>query len=116
MQYTKQQLDEMSDHDIDLAVSRKINAIYQGNGIKSSYFEITIHNGLNSSDLRFNPCESWGAVMPIAEKYEMKLDFNGIDCEVMATEPCCDTYRVLAQSSNKNPRRAICEVFLMMEE
>jgi hypothetical protein len=124
MKYTKEQLDRMDDVQITLAVAKKLGLVGRIVRLEKlerpskewrivEYVEITCTD--NQTRTVFKPCESWDDVMPIAEKYEMKLDINDIYSEVMVTEPCCDTYSVLAESHNSNPRRAICEVFLMMD-
>lgn len=101
MKYTKEQLDEMSDYEIDIAVANK---------------DKIPENALNSIKSRaWSYLGDWNNVMPIAEKYGIDVCFSGALGKISTTY-CLDLpVDNRCESDNKNPRRAICEVFLMME-
>lgn len=109
VQYTKEQLQGMSDIAINLAVGKK----YRGEQMCVLYKNKCAM--MVDSIEAFIPCNDWNDIMPIAERYEMKLNFNGIDCEVWTISVCGDTSPITYFSCNKNPQRVICEVFLMMD-
>lgn len=119
MKYTKEQLDNMTDAEINAKVSQswlpcdyyisEDGVIYLTNvntylGAHGEPEERTEVYG------RFSPCSSWNDVMPILTAYKLIMDWVGDECFisscVMPPHPVC--------SYNENPRRAICEVFLMM--
>jgi hypothetical protein len=104
MNYTQTQINEMSDFDINLAVAKKLGHETKVYANKHSSF-VEIKNEYNSWDC-FEPCTNWNDIMPIAEGYHIEMNpamgFAWHNLGGLVSE-------------NKNPRRAICEVFLMME-
>jgi hypothetical protein len=97
MIYTQEQLNEMSDHEINIAVADK--------------------RGLQlGSNWSYQPTMRWDEVMPIAEKYGIDVT-NSLS--INATNDVADWldeyYIGVLSSSNKNPKRAVCEVFLQLE-
>ena len=106
MKYTKEQLTEMSDLEINLAVAEKLG--YKARVVNDTFVEVKQIN--RTWDwLFFNPCEDWYDVMPIAEKYGIDINFIK-----PANNPLALRFEIA--SNNKNHRRAICEVFLMMDK
>jgi hypothetical protein len=112
MQYTKEQLDNMDDVQIDLAVSKKlglIGGIVRIEQSKKEYIELTDKGGQKRTV--FAPCECWDDVMPIAISEWISFDTHGNGVGKYTAYSYGSTFTAV----NKNPRRAICEVFLMME-
>jgi hypothetical protein len=118
MQYTKEQLDAMGYHDITLAVAKKLGLETKVYTNRHSSF-VEIKNEYNSWDC-FEPCDRWDDVMPIAIE-------NGIGLAQMAngnTRAFCYTAFIdkrgnrvgFLNNDHPNPRRAICEVFLMIQK
>lgn len=99
MKYTREQVEKISDMDINLAVGK----IYRGRRAMMA-----------DSTEAFIPCHNWDDAMQIAKANEMSIEFLGgetgdlsIVCYQGAHSPIC--------VKSLNVRRAICEVFLMME-
>ena len=115
MKYTQEQIDKMSDHEINLAVAKK--NFVRNELIKDHKTHVIVTTvGLGGSN--FNPCKTWNDVMLIAEKYDIGV-YPGSNyayfskCLEMFRGECQESISV--ESTNKNLRRAICEVFLMMD-
>lgn len=107
MVYTEEQLKDCINHGINLAVAKKLKLDFEVRDYQG--LEIVIpEKEDNLDECLFDPCNNWNDVMPIAEKYELQIDLRSNTCY----HPVCDTAYI---STNKNPRRAICEVFLMMD-
>jgi hypothetical protein len=110
MKYTPEDLRKMSDADINLAVARKLYPKYEilAQGIRDVE---DVCLGLPSSYKKklFNPCFNWHQVMGIAEDNKIDVCFPEHGGSL-----CCSKDRYENISENPNPRRAICEVFLMM--
>jgi len=106
-QYTKEQLDAMSDHDITLATAKKLGLETKVYTNRHASF-VEVKNKYNSWDC-FEPCTNWNDVMLIAEKYGISLIYRNVNKMIPMAKFDDSNFQ-----SNKNPRRAICEVFLMM--
>jgi hypothetical protein len=111
MQYTRKQLDKMGCHDVNLAVAKKLGLgtevgrnEYKSGAVIGEFVFVYLKP---NSKVRFEPCTNWNDVMPIAIDNQISIEpyFNSV-WMVRKSK----TY-----SLNQNPRRAICEVFLMME-
>jgi hypothetical protein len=119
MIHTQEQLDLMTDHEVGLAVAKKSGINYREKsrvcpkGIKKSWLEIFIESERYWEI--FNPCEDWNDVMPIAEKYHLSVSFDADGPFVYTVDNIALLNKDHKQANNPNPRRAICEVFLMME-
>ena len=104
--YTKEQLDRRSDHEVSLAVAKKLNLDYQ-------YYSDNANDGfvevLNEEYIWdcFNPYENWNDVMPIAIDNQISIEHHSNTAWVARKGEIF--------SLGVNPKRAICEVFLMME-
>jgi hypothetical protein len=106
----REQLEKMSDHEVNLAVAKKLgldtevgNMRYKGGAMIGEFVFAYLTPTLQ---VRFEPCTNWNDVMPIAidNKIEMLVYYNDVWIARKAK----------IYSLNQNPRRAICEVFLMM--
>jgi hypothetical protein len=115
MQYTKEQLDKMDDVQMDLATAKKLGLVGRIVRIEQSKKEcIELTDKGSQKRTVFSPCSNWNDVMPIAVKHRMVVDTEWPDVRIMDYSGECTD--IIYRSGNKNPRRAICEVFLMMKE
>jgi hypothetical protein len=105
MQYTKEQLGAMSDHDITLATAKKLGLETKVYTNRHASF-VDAKNKHNSWDC-FEPCNRWDDVMPIAIDNQISIEPHYNDVWIVRKGEIF--------SLGVNPRRAICEVFLMME-
>jgi hypothetical protein len=109
MQYTSDQLQTMTDDEVDIAVAKKHGVEYE------TYRDLS--NGGRAYSF-FQPCKNWNDVMVIAEKYDIVV-YAKDGCAIFSK--CLEEFRgecqedIFIESENDNPRRAICEVFLMMD-
>jgi len=110
MQYTKKQLDRMDDVQLTLAVAKKLGLKTQVYTNRHSSF-VEIKNEYNSWDC-FEPCDRWDDVMPISISEWISFDTHGNGVGKYTAY----SYGGTLTAVNKNLRRAICEVFLMMEK
>lgn len=113
MVYTEDQIEKMTDFEINRNVAVKL---FGRGGVK-----VVEHSGdrevmvvwpemKHVGHVEFWPTSSWNYAMTIAEKYGISLNFRvGQGLFPLAK---FDDSRL---SINKNPRRAICETFLMMD-
>lgn len=115
MNYTREQLVNMSDHEVNLAVAKKLDNGYADDGF-NRVTKVGKTRGGNHYTREFAPCERWNDAMPIAERYGIHVSFDVYPntTDICASSDLFDDNPV--SSENKNPRRAICEVFLMMED
>lgn len=106
MIYTQEQLNEMSDNEINLAVANLLSHKNYTNEstIRTNNFE----EWMQLNDVIFNPCGNWNDVMPIAEKY-------GIEVAPRSKTAWAYDEDGVNQVVCKDAKRAICGVFLMME-
>lgn len=105
MTYIPEQLEEMSDHDINVAVAEKQDLPFKlMSGRNGKWVEIEGREGFS-----YSPTSLWQHVMPIAEKHDISVRF--IDGIVEFDNETDDYHSALI---NGNPKRAICEVFLQM--
>ena len=127
MTYTKKQLSEMSDLEINMAVAEKA---YRTDGYDTEFPKVfsdessagwlwlsKVSPAYHTCGIGFfRPCENWNDVMPIAEDYGINLRWilgfdhktvNGFEAE---TEEWGSV-----SVGKENAKRAICEVFLMMD-
>lgn len=108
MIHTPEQLKEMSDHEINIATVEKLKFDYF---ISDGHIRVYKFIGKVKCHDNFNPCLSWNDVMTIAEKYKINPDFQVLDKGVYAAS----SFLGQKISVSTNPKRAICEVFLMMD-
>jgi hypothetical protein len=120
MIYTEKQLSEMSDLEINMAVAEKA---YRTEGYDTEFPKVfsdessvgwlwlsKVSPAYHTCGIGFfRPCENWNDIMPIAEKYKIGVQFNIENGTGMAM-----AYKQKG-SVCKNPKRAICEVFLMID-
>jgi hypothetical protein len=118
MQYTKQQLDNMDDVQLTLAVSKKLGLVGRIVRIENPELKLKEYVELTDKGSQkrtvFSPCTNWNDAMPIAVKHRMVVDTEWPDVRLMDYSGECTD--IIYRSRNNNPRRAICEVFLMMEK
>ena len=109
---SQEKLEVMSDYEINLAVAHKLN--YKTMCVENANDDIELFviydkdHGLHHAGwIGFSPCEDWSDVMQILEKYKIGLEpyFN----ETWVAR------KKNINNRNLNPKRAICEVFLMMD-
>jgi len=124
MKHTKEQLDKMRDHEVNLAVAKKLgldtevgNMRYKGGAIIGE-FVFTYHTP--SLQVRFEPCSNWNDVMPIviAQGIGIAQMANG-NTRVYHYTPFIGkngNRSGFLNNDNPNTTRAICEVFLMMDK
>lgn len=121
MNYTKPELDAMTDSEIELAVAKMVYTFEPLDGS-----EVMVVRGVNGSNQWlwldecgihpaweacgipfFRPTRKWEHIMPLAYKYE-----------IFPTKALNDGVLVHAHlehfSAHKNPKRALCEVLLMI--
>lgn len=112
MTYTPEHLAEMSDHEINLAVAEKLSLEHfiLHDEVRAYHFfgEIKCHNA-------FSPCSNWNNVMPIAERYAISVKFPSFYREIPEARKYIHKKDCYLSCNNQNPKRAICEVFLMMD-
>lgn len=113
MKYTPEQLKEMSDHEINIAVAEKLNLNFQVSKTSGVPKEccIALKDGYGIYSVLFDPCSRWDDVMPIAENSDIWVYSTGNPVAGFGNS----SHKRYYESFNKNPKRAICEVFLMLD-
>lgn len=104
MKYTVNQIEEMSNYDVNVAVAKKYNP-------ENSKVEGWLDGFLP----KFNPCSNWNDVMPIALKYGMVIELSQLSGTRVSYSINFDLNDKYKESWDENPCRAICEVFLMID-
>jgi len=121
MAYTKERIKQMSDHQINFAVAEKA---YIVEAIEDTSFHVVkgtdhhwkwldifgVHPAWSSCGIPFfRPCSNWNDVMPITERF----NFNIVSPASKSVSVTWKGHKLTHH--NPNLKRAICEVFLMMD-
>ena len=101
MIYLNEQLSKMNNDEVEYAVGKKLGDVYKDSDGR------LIRNYERYSK-QFNPTKSWNDVMPIAEKYKFNISLASYSVAVTWLG-----YKMV--NHNRNIKRCICEVFLMMD-
>ena len=121
MNYTKKEIKKMTDLEINLAVAKKFFdspynqdiIITKGflSGIMKMFKEVRpkvmveyIGGGICTNYFNFDPCNSWKDIGMFIEESGVNINFD----ERLA-------YNGKIKSTNPNIKRAICEVYLLVE-
>lgn len=115
MKYTAEQLEKMSDLEIDVAVHEEVEneswCISPGDIRNKTGGWIFGGKKCEFPDSLPRYCSDWSAIGPLIVEYGIENTFYHAGLFAFASH--C---RINISSNNKNPLRAICEVILMMGE
>lgn len=113
---TEKQLSEMSDFQVDRDTAIKAFGKDNVKVVQARHEPdvLVLKPGMEHVGfVGFDPTSNWADVMPIAEKYGMVVELSTLS-GTKVSHGVEEIGRYI-ENWNENPKRAICEVFLMME-
>lgn len=107
MIYERSQAQRMTNHEIAIAVAKKLG--YRFRTTETNVYLAKLHSkDVISVEGVFKPYERWDDCMPIAVKYNMSLHEE-------TAQIFDEQYNLILSCNSVSVQRAICELFLMME-